>query len=102
MAADYSFAAALGEISRFSLTQAGACLWKPVRPDEGRGELTTAIAFGGNGQMAVGDFSGRLRIYESSTSDSFEEAATASGSVTTVGFSQDGLVAATAGPLMEW
>ena len=84
---DYSFMPGTsGEISCLAFDAGGGLLaaggrsltvwetggWKPVRPTKDAENWITAIAFGGNGQMAVGDFSGRLRIYESSTmSDSF-------------------------------
>ncbi len=76
--------------------------WKQVRStatssQAGAESWITAIAFSGNGQMAVGDFGGRLRIFDSSTSDSPEEAVTSSGSVTAIGYSQDGLLLAAGG-----
>ena len=71
--------------------------WKPVRPTTPAESWITAIAFGGNGRFAVGDFSGRLRIFETSTSDSFTEPGAASGSVTALSYSQDGLLLAAGG-----
>jgi hypothetical protein len=57
----------------------------------------TAIAFGANDQLAVGDFSGHLRFFDRGEGDSLEDSVTASGSVTALAYSQDGSLLAAGG-----